>query len=198
MDISVHKSIYHLLMLKSVVSFLCTNYFLRFNKIVKVSHFNNSGLITLVQSNLFHLWIVLTNPRCMSNSRWGCHSEFITCERLILLELLQITNEVWTVKNFQFCGFGCFVSDFSFSGPRFLGYLIIRVNSVGNINFGHRAYNWNMLSLSCVECPKEFFEKKFLKKKLWFSPKIEFLSEKCRFLSFLQSPPFPDLSRIEA
>ena len=68
-----------------------------FYKIVKVSHFNNSRLITLVQSNLFHLWIVLTNPRCMSNSRWGRHSEFITC--LYDLDIARIvTDNEWSLN----------------------------------------------------------------------------------------------------
>ena len=75
---------------------------------------------------------------------------------------------------------------------------ISRVNSLGNTNFWYGTYYWNMFSISCVECNQKYFEKKILKKKLWFSSKIEFSSKIRRFRSSFHPLPLPDLSRIEA
>ena len=46
--------------------------------------------------------------------------------------------------------------------------------------------------------PRIILQKKKIEKKLWFSSKIEFSLEICRFRTSLHLPPCSDLSRIEA
>ena len=76
--------------------------------------------------------------------------------------------------------------------------IIIRVNSLGNTNFRYAIYRLKLVGVTCVDFCQKYFEKKNLKKNLWFSPKTEFLSETYRFGAGLHRAPSSDLSRIKA